>query len=79
MQPFRFKETTSRNASLLWVCSMGADPIAEGDGDYRDYPGSRLQHLVAATELRSGYHAPRASGLVEKWAVIPARRADCMS
>jgi hypothetical protein len=45
---------------------MGADPIARGDGDYRDYLGSRLQHAVAATELRSEYHAAIGCGFVEK-------------
>jgi hypothetical protein len=34
------------------VCLVDANPIAEGDGDYRNYPGSRQQHLVAA-KLRS--------------------------
>jgi hypothetical protein len=29
---------------------MGEDPIAEGDGHDRDYPGSGLQNFVAATE-----------------------------
>jgi hypothetical protein len=60
IQPFLDLEDgrSIRRSTFRVLHGCGSD--REGDGDYRYYPGSRLQHVLAATELHAGYHAGRA-------------------